>query len=570
MSEQRTPLLYLFDIFCCYILIHECQTQYVKSGSILRHDILEKYYFSSQAREWFAYVESFLVSTTQQTFVLSDKVLKPNITKSCFVEKMRYQDIRSKTFVLMSTITYHRITLQKELDQLKSNNTQKVEDRFFFRKPSSFFVEHTVCDFLYRFITFQLHSKLRPNITINNMFVQDTLQCRQQFGAVSLKSPIFILTYFVVFCGLYSKSNVYLDQSSFQIAIHPFGKLVIAHFEFSVMDSHKVHTVTENVQDHMQLDFGVSFPQHSLSILSYHILVRKYEIISLNVSEGHNDSVQIYDGPDSLFPRLLAEQESVSSTTSFQCTVHIVFKIRRIIPKFPSLVAFTVKENAMDKSSVVVVDFETVTLHINPYKALGFSIGLLQIKSNKNLKISFHQINFNDNHTPSCKYGGFSVYEMVNNIVHELHTVCGAFYFLDKSYHHRPVGLAGFLTRLVNYAFAPKGHLSLTVSLSPSHCQWLNVDPCFFDMGQWGRSLVDISPEGHIVLPEPADNDCFIVQLHLSKIKIQRDTCRLFIKSQEYLRPDRKLVFLVDGYFGRGESTRTKQTKHSVISCLNL
>ncbi len=556
MSEQRTSFLYLFHIFCFYILTQECHTQHVKSGSILRHEILDKYHFSSQAREWFAYVESFMVSTTHRAFVLSDKVLKPNISKSCFVEHLMYQDIRSKIFVLMSTITYHRITLQNELDRLKSNNTQKVEDRFFFRKPSSSFVEHSTGNFKYRQIIFQLHSKLRINITINYMFVQDTLRCRQQAGAVSLKAPKFFIIYFVVFCGLYSESNIYLDQSTFEVFILPHGKVIVADFEFSVMDSHKVHTLIENVQDYMQLDFGVSFPRHSVSILSYHIHVRKYEVILLNVLDNHDDLVQIHDGPDSLFPRLLSDQESVSSTTSFQCTVNIVFKFHKI-PKLSSLVAFTVKDNVVGRTSVVAVDFETVTLHIEPHKEQGFSIGLLQIKSNKDLKISIHQNNVHQNYKPNCRYGGFSVYEKTNNTFHELETVCGVFCFLDKSYQHRPVGSAGNKTILVNYAFAPQGHLSLTVSISLLHCHWLNVDPCFIDMDYWGRSLVDILQQGHIGLPELAVNDCLIVHVHVSKVKIHKDKCRLYIKSQEYLRPDRKMVFLVGGYFGKGEATRT-------------
>ena len=287
--------------------------------------------------------------------------------------------------------------------------------------------------------------------------------------------------YIVTYCDIHSQILTYPPNQEVDVYIVSSYRVhqdILLHY--SVIDTEKINTL---VFDYLPIDlstptWNVYFVQFQITIFHVHIVILKYQIISVITQNGYFSIVQLHDGPGVLAKLLIPvsqlKQTSTYLTSSFQC----VMSVRLRGPNTPYHLFKYLPLTRKLSQKITLVESQVKVIQ---YPQMCNGCPLLQFYSKttyrQNINITINNLSYGEHMNFLCEYAGLAVFEKKHRTYKELTTIC----YAQKGYSHRNIYTKTSEAILVFYSYLIYGAININVSISVTICKIIAINTCVFD-----------------------------------------------------------------------------------------
>ena len=277
----------------------------------------------------------------------------------------------------------------------------------------------------------------------------------------------------IVYCNLHSKLYFYTASSAIAFNVNIRQRMnAIFRVKFSVISkdvlSNEIVNTELKVKPHSIHAIGKS----RLKIYTYKIQVAKYERLVINLT-SFNDTYYIYfDGPGFMSKKtVLFYSNGTVKLSSFQCVMQVVQRSLYIynVPKY-----ITYKGRSFIMSQYVILNRQTQVFTL-PGKLCLEDICILRLRSSGNsiLNVTITNHTYTGQLESKCGYGGTSFFEYSDITVTNMFTLCGPFWFPERSIYSHTSSVV-----VVVYSYQNYSSVQINFKISTSNCTLIKLSPC--------------------------------------------------------------------------------------------
>ncbi len=280
----------------------------------------------------------------------------------------------------------------------------------------------------------------------------------------------------MLFCGLYSDLMLYPPSNSvrFSLRLGPVTNFCMQIF-FNLMSPNIIHTVAFSVNENREffrIHLTAIWPVKDVLHLKY---FKSEKWTQLRVKVTSLDSVYLYDGPGLLSNRsIIYANRNGFSCSSFQCVLQtksagILFEVL-----YMSFVNLDSPWSTVTKSDTNVSDLAPiVNLQNSSYsgtRTYFFISSHITV-----FNISIFSLKSWGEHHPNCLHAGLALDYASSSTLPEEETLCDTENFVPRSLY-----TASNETVLVLYGFEHYGGVTVSLSVTITHCQVVKINMCLF------------------------------------------------------------------------------------------
>ena len=209
---------------------------------------------------------------------------------------------------------------------------------------------------------------------------------------------------------------------------------------------------------------------------NWNIFVPKIHKLSLKLRKGTNKdgTLYLYDGPDYYYKKYDFTTRTTFTSSSFQASVLFHCHHKCIELDFRS---YFVKSSIQNYKSYFVHDrLEMKSRNLkcannsSLFCAFNFNVNRF---SYVNATLSFK---YSGPNVGYCKYGGFSVYDYIDNALTEVLLSCDNWYSVSsRSQFYRNIVSSTESLLVVFYSYFPYSEIKVQLSVEPSSCQGVHL-----------------------------------------------------------------------------------------------
>ena len=387
---------------------------------------------------------------------------------------------------------------------------------------------------------FNLYPLHRLNITFYHIQINYMNLYKCFIGNVSIISNN---KYIATFCGIHSQLLNYPPNKEIEIYIVSSYRVyqnILLHY--SVIDKGKISTF---LFDYLPIalsttTWNVYFVQFQITILHVHIVILKYQIISVIIQNEYFSLVQLHDGPGVLAkiltPVSQSKQNSTYHTSSFQCLMSVKLQGPNTpyqLFKYLPLTRKLSHEITSVESQVKLIQY--------PHMCNGCSLLQFHVQTtyHHNINITTNNLSYIGHMNILCQYAGLAVFDKKQGAYKELTTVC----YAHKGYTYRNVYTKGFEAILVFYSYPMYGAININVSISVTVCKVIAINTCVFDtkcqiLGNYCNTLRTIMSQENFESDGISNPVYAIYGKGFLKVRVKEKHCtifQLFHNTDQYL-----------------------------------
>ena len=205
---------------------------------------------------------------------------------------------------------------------------------------------------------------------------------------------------------------------------------------------------------------------------NWNILVSKMHKVSLKLRKDadRNDTLYLYDGPDYYGNKYDFNGRTAFISSSFQVSVLFQYHHKDIEMNFKS---YILKNSIQNYKTYLVTD--KLEKESKSFNCTNNSVLLCAFNFNVNRSFYVNVTFSFKYHGPNvgyCKYGGFSVYDYIDNALMEVLLSCDNWFSVSSNLHfYRTIISNSESLFLVFYSYFPYSEIEFQLSIQPSSCR---------------------------------------------------------------------------------------------------
>ena len=355
------------------------------------------------------------------------------------------------------------------IDLIKVNNVivKPVGRVIMTRKRNTFFMNTVQYALLYN-----LNKGLGLNITFDYIYFGfgNLHKCFVGYLTVHSKDSKFH------YCGIYAAMVNYPDSSQVNLTlkaqIHTMFNVSIS---FSVIDSGIIQSHSSSKYTQVQPTWSLYFPKRMVSLQKIHIQVDRLYSLKIKLNLSTFVSVEIYDGPGTLSPKVHIGQ--YTDVNTFQCVLYSFHRHKRTVKTKLNQIMYSSK--SLTQSEKVDVKPDSLeTLHYLTGICTGNSdVCLFKFSTNAsyyvNVSISYFLYKGRDN--LHCFFAGLTSYVPNYNKVNKMSQIC---FTNNIFYRHQNIYSSNSDILLVVYSYKEYGSLNINFVISTTMCKAISINIC--------------------------------------------------------------------------------------------
>ena len=408
------------------------------SERVLNTQLMKQYVVVNASKDWFQYV-----------------------TKYCQI-KLKL----SKTFVKIKDSLFYLKTKTMIFEKSKSNGIVKY--------PLGWIKETKK---LKATISFTLHRRLNLNLT----FYQIAFKFRNLYdcsvGNVQVVNYSPEGPQYFMFCGIHSNLINYPDSSNVTLLIsgistYNFRSFPI-HYQvilfYSVIDDMRIYQNTSSKYNILQgrLIWSLYLKQANITVTSIMMKAAKYQHFVIKFMMDSLIFMEIFDGPGTLSPLVLKNNQNLYVTSTFQSLIHIWASV---LQEIQLLCGFTYEIHKININNFFKINGANSFITSN-----GHTFEVWKVFSFSTLNMTILNVTYNGINDPLCTNAGISFYSLNNNSYREITTDC---FSLTSIKTKKNMFSSSNESLLVIYSYTEYGKFNLSVNLSSTKCKPVQVNAC--------------------------------------------------------------------------------------------
>ena len=218
-----------------------------------------------------------------------------------------------------------------------------------------------------------------------------------------------------------------------------------------------------------------------LYLLRYELEVERYETLVIPYSTRQYYSIQVYDGPGTLYhklePFVFKGEMALVNTTTFQCII-FVFATHRTCSDTTFMTHQDMNKIFLNKHKEMYVKTnQSVMITSQKLRDTEMHIQKMKTKPWLFFNITIHQIKHTGRNHSSCGYAGITFYDIhKNGTFQKISTLCHS--NNNQEYNYRNIYTQYSAMSFVLYSYKKYSNISLNLTVSISHCEAIPINIC--------------------------------------------------------------------------------------------
>ena len=247
-----------------------------------------------------------------------------------------------------------------------------------------------------------------------------------------------------------------------------------------VMDNNLIETTKGNFNSSELLYSSVSIREY-IRIISYFINVQKKQKIILDITNSHH--TLLFDGPgysSEIIQKskyLIETNKEYYLTTTFQCLLQILTSCEMINNEITHF-----HFSGIDQPLIpIYLSNKTTNIEIpsNIYRNVPCFL-YVTVPSGQHVNITILNQSYIGQRTMDCKYGGIAFIENTELSYHDVATICESHNRIIS--HNRNIISHSSSFTIVTYWYKNYSNMSVSLSVTKTRCQSVQIDICKFDI----------------------------------------------------------------------------------------